>query len=405
MRMPLNFLRRLKPSLALYDVPEFFRLPHHPGTRMTLKRRLNLYLVKLQRMRGHTKLRGHPTVLTIEAANVCNLACPYCFTGAGEEGRRRGHFPLPLYQRLIDELGDYLLEVELHNWGEPLLNKNIPELIRIAHNRGISTILSTNFSFPFDAARAEAIVSAGLSQMGVSIDGVTQETYEKYRVKGRLDTVLQNVKRVIEAKRALGSPTPRLIWEFHVFEHNKHEVEQARAMARELGMDIDVSKGWVAGPEWDPDGPIKFFMAPTMDRCGFLWQRAVVNADGGVSPCCGAFYQEDDFGSVGEMSFKEVWNNERFQEARRLFRSRQGSEAGRSLICYECPETLNWEDYLQHLAEGGDRFAFKSRFTTNDGFNFFFDRRPAGRKAAQGADVVELQPVDAGPSAPPDSPH
>jgi radical SAM protein with 4Fe4S-binding SPASM domain len=398
-------LPRIKPNFALYDVREFFRLPPYPGTRITLKRRLNLYLARYQRMRGHTRVWGYPTVLTIEAANVCNLRCPYCFMGIGAESRERSHFPLPMYKRLIDELGEYLFEVELHNWGEPLLNKNISELIRIASSRGISTTLSTNFSFPFDSSRAEALVSAGLAQLGVSIDGVTQETYEQYRVRGKLDTVLDNVRLVTEAKQKLGSSTPRLIWEFHVFEHNKDEVEPAKAMARELGMDIDIAKGWVAGPEWDPDGPFKFFMAPTIDRCGFLWQRAVVNADGGVSPCCGAFYQEDDFGSVGERSFKEVWNNENFQETRKLFKSRHGSEKGKSLICHECPETLNWEDYLRHLAEGRDRFDFRSGFTTNDGFNFFFNRRPAKSGAPKQADVIDLQPVDARSTGPRSQPR
>jgi MoaA/NifB/PqqE/SkfB family radical SAM enzyme len=403
--MPRRFLSRIKPNFALYDVREFFRLPPYPGTRITLKRRLNLYLVRFERMRGHSRVWGYPTILTIEAANLCNLRCPYCFTGIGAESRERSHFPLPLYKRLIDELGEYLFEVELHNWGEPLLNKNVAELIRIASSRGISTTLSTNFSFPFDSSRAEALVSAGLAQLGVSIDGVAQETYEQYRVRGKLNTILSNIGLVNEAKQKLRSSTPRLIWEFHVFEHNKDEVEPAKAMARELGMDIDISKGWVAGPEWDPDGPFKFFAAPTADGCTFLWQRAVVSVDGGVAPCCGTFYKEDDFGSVAEKSFREVWNNESFQEARKLFKSRQGSEKGKSLICYDCPETLTREDYLRHLAEGRDRESFRGRFTSNDGFGHFFNRRPGGPGAPAEAEAADLQPVDAGPAGPHSQPR
>jgi len=383
--MPRKLLRKIKPRSALHDVRELFRRPSYLGTTVTLKRLLNLYLVRYQRIRGHSKLRGHPIVLTVEAANACNLACPYCFTGVGEVSRERAHFPLPLYERIIDELGDYLLQVELHNWGEPLLNKNIPELIRIASRRRISTLVSTNFSIPFDASRAEALVSAGLARLGVSIDGARQETYEQYRVKGNLDTVLNNIRLVNQAKEALGSATPRLTWEFHVFEHNRDDIEAAKSMAQELGMDIDISKGWVAGPEWDRDGLFKFSTALSGDGCQFLWERATINVDGGVAPCCGAFYKEDDFGSVAEMSFKEVWNNENFQEARKLFKSRHGSEKGKRLICYDCPVTISWKEYRQHLAEGFSRVSFVPRFDGNDGFNFFFRRRPPRDKQSDGA--------------------
>jgi MoaA/NifB/PqqE/SkfB family radical SAM enzyme len=319
--------------------------------------------------------------------------------------RKRSHFPLSLYQRIISELGDYLFQGELHNWGEPLLNKDIPELIRMASSRGISTTVSTNFSFPFDASRAEPLVSAGLAQLGVSIDGARQETYERYRVRGNLDTVLTNIRLVNQAKEALGSAGPRLLWEFHVFEHNIDDIEPAKSVAQELGMDIDISKGWVAGPEWDPDALFKFFKAPSGDGCEFLWQRAVISVDGGVAPCCGAFYREDDFGPVNEMSFKQVWNNANFQEARKLFKSRQGSEKGRSLICYDCPETLTREDYLQHLAQGRDRMSFRPRFTANDGFNFFFNRRPHRPHGPNGADVADPQAVDARPTGPSGQPR
>ena len=69
-------------------------------------------------------------------------------------------------------------------------------------------------------------------------------------------------------------------------------------MARELGMSFAVDKGWVAGTEWDADGEFQFWSRPKLARCEFLWQRAIVHNDGGVAPCCGTFYKEDDFGQI-----------------------------------------------------------------------------------------------------------
>ncbi|MCI0855097.1 MAG: radical SAM protein [Chloroflexi bacterium] len=396
-------LRLRRPNFALYDAREFLRRPPYPGTKVTLKRLLNLYLVRFQRMRAHEKLLGYPLMLTIEAANVCNLACPGCFTGVGDVSRTKGHFPMPLYERIMDELGDYLFQVELHNWGEPLLNKNIPDLIRIATDKGIGTTISTNFSFPFNEERAEALVASGLTTLGVSLDGASQETYEQYRVNGNLDKALENVRRINEAKRKLGSSTPRLIWEFHVFGHNVDDIERAQEMAVELDMEIDVSKGWVVGEEWDPDGPYKFFQAPWVDACEFLWQRAVINIDSGVAPCCGTFFREDDFATVENQSFKEAWNSKKFQLARKMFTARDGSAEAKALVCYECPETITREEYITHMASGGARHDFRGRFTSNDGFNYFFSRKAGGAKATDLAHAIPLEETTSHTSASDDS--
>ncbi len=384
----------------------FLNPPRFAGSRLTLKRLANLYLVRYQRARVHTKLRGYPLRLTIEATNVCNLQCPGCFTGVGEQGRKRSHMPLDLYRRLLDELGDYLLQLEFYNWGEPLLAKDIYTMIEEASGRGISTVVSTNFSIPFDAARAERMVSSGLAVLGVSIDGARQQSYEQYRVRGDLDTVLANCRLMKEAKEKLGSTTPNVVWEFHTFSHNTDDIELARSMAKELGMGIVVSKGWVAGPDWETDDKeLMRSITPPPYRpvpCDFLWERAVVNNDGGVAPCCGTFYRQDDMGrlkisatDIGKSSFKEVWNNWSYQQARGFFRSRTGSEQTKKMVCFDCPATTIWERYQSHLGAGGDAEAFDSEHSMNDGFNYFFSRRPAKSGPAKAAGVIELQEVGA----------
>jgi MoaA/NifB/PqqE/SkfB family radical SAM enzyme len=366
-------------GIELLSSPDYYE-----GYRLTWKRRLNLYLARYERARCRTRLWSRPVKLTLEATNVCNLRCPACFTGAGELGRPRSMMSLELYRKLLDEIGDYLLECEFYNWGEPLLNKNIWTMVREASARGIGTRISTNFSIPFDERHAEELVTSGLSVLGVSIDGARQETYEQYRVRGDLAKVLANCRLVTDAKKKLGSRTPRLIWEFHVFAHNVDDIETAKQMASDLDMEIAVEKGWVVGPDWDKEGKYRFFMDPVPNRCGFLWVQAVVNNDGGLSPCCGTFYREDDMGRIalrpdefGARSFREIWNGTRFQEARKLFRSREGaSDEARQSICFDCPATIIWESWQKHLAAGGAPEGFKPGYSTNDCFNYFWHRRP-----------------------------
>jgi organic radical activating enzyme len=371
--------------LSLDAVRAFVRPPPAAvRTRLTAKRLANLYLNRLEHARGAIRLRSLPTKLTIEPVNVCNLRCPACFTGIGAVGRPRSLMSLDLYRQLLHELGDTLFELELCNWGEPLLHDELPVMIGEATARGISTLISTNFSVPFDAARAEALVRAGLTVMGVSLDGAAQDSYATYRVRGQFDRVLANCRLMQEAKRRLGSALPKIYWSFHVFPHNTEDIAHAGELARDLDMELVVEKGWVVGEEWGPDSPFQYFKNPEPGRCDFLWSRAVVNNDGGVAPCCGSFYDGDDMGrfdvAAPDRAFRTVWNGERFQAARRFYTQRPSAEAAsageRAHICYDCPATVMWSRWQNHRAAGGAPETFEPGFRTNDGFNYFWNRRP-----------------------------
>ena len=363
--------------------------PPWEGAQLTLRRRANLYLQRIEHRFGRTTLRSKPCKLVVEATNICNLRCPACFTGTGEDGRARGHMSIEFFLKLLDELGPYLLECEFYNWGEPLLGKSIYPMIEAAAARGISTTVSTNFSVPFTEADAERLVRSGLTVLGVSIDGARQATYEQYRVRGNLEQVLANCRLVRDAKRRLGAARPRMIWEFHSFPHNVDDVPLARQLAAELEMDISVSPGWVIDSDWDGGSVVDWPMTPLPFRCPFLWGATVVNTDGGVAPCCGTFYREDDCaqlavapGAPGATRFADVWNNEQFTLARRFFTAREGTPEEREHVCYDCPTTHLYEHYQRHLSAGGTWMDYTVPIKTNAAYNYFWHRRPARATAA-----------------------
>src|SRR5262249_49658907 len=120
--------------------------------------------------------------------------------------------------------------------------------------------------------------------------------------------------------------------------------------------------------------------------------QAVVNSDGGVSPCCGTFYREDDVGAVattdgqtGARTFREVWNGRRLRLARGLFRSRTATAETKDMICLECPATKIWDAYKAHPAAGRPREAVGVGYPTNECFNCFWDHRPARAATARAA--------------------
>jgi uncharacterized radical SAM superfamily Fe-S cluster-containing enzyme len=130
--------------------------PGYEGTRVTPRRMANLILNRWEHRNVRSTLRSYPVKLIVEVTNVCNLKCPACFTGDDQQGRVRGHLAPERYARLLEELGPYLWRVEFCNWGEPLLGKHIYPMIEATTARGVSSLISTNFSVPFDAERPSA---------------------------------------------------------------------------------------------------------------------------------------------------------------------------------------------------------------------------------------------------------
>jgi MoaA/NifB/PqqE/SkfB family radical SAM enzyme len=354
--------------------------------RMTARRLWNLHRLHRDYAAGARRVRAKPTKLVLEATNVCNLHCPGCFTGVGENGRIHSAISLDFYRQVLGELGDTLLEIEFYNWGEPFLCKSVPTMIEEAHRKGIRTVICTNFSVPFDEAKAEAVVRAGLSVLSLSIDGAAQENYAKYRRGGDLALVLRNAQMILDAKRRLGSTTPEVIWSYHVFPHNVEEVEAARAKSIEMGFDFFFcSKGFTYGEEWRDTRYDYFLPAYRPIRCNFLWYCAVIHNDGGAAPCCGSFYHEDDLGKMsvapgqpGAASFAEIWNNQAYQHVRGLFAGEiKSAAASCGGLCDECPQTLTYQGGVQHAASGRDIRTFVPAFTMNDGHKYFYGRKPA----------------------------
>jgi hypothetical protein len=262
-------------------------------------------------------------------------------------------------------------------------------MIAEATQLGLSTSLCTNFSLPFDAARAEDIVRSGLKVMGVSIDGARQETYEQYRVRGQLHRVLENCRRMVDAKQRLRARTPRIIWGFHLFAHNVDDVDAARRAANDIGVEFHVSRGRVVGPDWDPDERVIAHEHVTPIPCFTLFHTAVVYADGSIAPCRGSFYPQDDVGHVaaddrsGAATFREAWTGEGLQTARRLFRERTTTPQTCGTICHDCPALLDWHRYIRHIAEGGRRLDWMPAFDSNQRYNYFWSRAPHRRAAAR----------------------
>jgi MoaA/NifB/PqqE/SkfB family radical SAM enzyme len=341
----------------------------------------NLARVEWERFRKKENVTGLPYVVVLDPTNVCNLKCPVCPTPKGDLLHPSGRVSPEDFEMFIDRIAAHTYRLILYNWGEPFLHKQIIRMLSYAHRNRISTAISSNLNI-LPREGAEALVMSGLDDLVVSCDGLSQETYERYRVGGELEKVVANLNAIKQAKKKLGRSNPSIEFQFLVFRHNEHEADRVHDFATQHGADtvrlvkpaIDLSlpdiqpavnpdytrpeyqvlqvpepaavrnediadamwKGRQEAPS-APDsagGPVESEPLAPID-CYWPWRVLTVNWNGEVDPCC-YNNQLGSFGNIFGQPLIELINNDKYVYARRRIVGRASPEGFDDVICKRC---------------------------------------------------------------------
>lgn len=324
------------------------------------------YKLPVGSTRGSVMQAG-PRVVFIEVTNRCNLLCETC---------PRTYFDRePLKSLSLDEfiaIAEQFPQMEracLHGIGEPLLNQQLPQIIRYLKNRHIETIINSNGTL-LSKDRQRDLVLSGLDQYRCSIDGATDETYARIRGVNLLPKLKKGLAGLVETRKQLGSDTPHIsIWCVATRE-NLLELPSLLRMAAELGVPEVYLQRMVffAGEPGQQYGMarhelaifgkgdqeeqiieeglalsaelgIRFLASGARDPTNSLaaarpadftpwkacmrpWTTAYITANGNCLPCCISPFTISDYdslilGNLFEKPFEEIWNNSLYQEFRK----------------------------------------------------------------------------------------
>jgi AdoMet-dependent heme synthase len=338
-----------------------------------------------------------PLMVSWNITRECNLSCLHCYRDAGrkDDGELTDEEGL----RLIDEIARCGFRLLILSGGEPLMRRDLPELIRHASGLGVRTVTGTNGTL-ITEERAQALRDAGLSRCGISIDSSDREQHDAFRQKqGAFDQALAG----IEACRKAGLP-----FQVHttVREKNCAEIEKITDFALSLGavahhifflvpvgralsMEEEQLKAGeherllrrILKKQQSTSIEIKPTCAPTFMRiarqmdmdlrftrgCLAALSYCVILPNGDVHPCP---YLPVNAGNVRKHSFADIWS--RSPELNELRQPPKGKKCGSceyTVICGGCRARAyhaSGGDFLQddpgclHQPGGKDRGTDKS---------------------------------------------
>lgn len=292
---------------------------------------------------------GLPFFISIEPTTSCNLRCPQCPSGLREFTRPTGMLQNKLFKKVILQTKSYLHSLTFYFQGEPYLNPDFLKMVAFANEHRIFTITSTNAHYLTEENAKQTILSK-LDKLIISVDGITQDVYEKYRIGGQYTKVIEGTKEILKQKKLLKSKTPHVVWQFVVFKTNQHQIDAVKKLGKALGVNevkiktaqiYDFENGHDLIPDLDDYARYKKtaegkfeLKNKLLNQCWRMWQGCVITWDGKIVPCCFDKDAKYKLGNLQEETFESIWFSQPYNNFRRsILKSRNQID-----ICTNCTE-------------------------------------------------------------------
>jgi len=219
------------------------------------------------------------------------------------------------------------------NYGDPIYHPDLAGLVRDFKQRGSKINITTNGSHRKSNWWKELVGELSADDLiTFSIDGIP-ENFTQYRINGDWSTIHDAIRECVES-------LCKTAWKFIPFSYNENNVEQARQMSQDLGIDQ-----FLINPSSRFDEQTMHFK-PSEGKTGTQWHSQqnwkktitvnqvipecnnghshYISADGHYMPCCYVgdhrFYYKNEFGknrkqySINNTTFSEILNRSQVVE-------------------------------------------------------------------------------------------
>lgn len=309
-----------------------------------------------------------PMLVFIEPTNMCNFKCKFCPTGdeklLNKVNRQCGVMKLDTLKKIVDGFKEFPEKIKkLHFYlnGEPLINKEICEMISYAKNKEISEEiwLKTNGSL-LNKELSEQLIDSGLDLIGISIEGVSNERYKQIcGVNIDYNKILEDIRYLYNHKGKCKIYVKIVDYGLTTYEKEKFFNDFS-----EISTEIQIENlmGWSMSSEKDFTLGMSSEKTPeneelvNKDICPYPFYTMALNFNGDVSLCCVDWSLNTVVGNINEQSLMEIWNGERLYDFRKMHLEKKRFNNSACGDCYsiKCnPDNIDEyaEKILKKLAE------------------------------------------------------
>ncbi|MEY2483596.1 MAG: hypothetical protein QOK24_2124 [Verrucomicrobiota bacterium] len=176
-----------------------------------------------------------------DISNKCNLRCRMCHFSFDHVFHQPAKFTSPaLFERMAASALPLAHTLVLSASNEPLISPHFTDILKIAARYSVPELLFLTNGQLLSPKIADAIIEAGVTQVQISIDGATKETYEYIRRGAQFDRLVRNLEYLSARKLELGRAAPRLQFNIVLMQRNLEELPLFVDLAEKVGVE------WIA---------------------------------------------------------------------------------------------------------------------------------------------------------------
>ncbi len=254
-----------------------------------------------------------PIHLDIEITTRCNLKCVMCERTITPP--KLLDLPMKTYKKIIDEFAEKGgASIKLCYLGEPLLYPHLIPAIKYAKKRGIIDIMFATNGNLLNKTVASKLIKSGLTLIIFSIDSSKPEIYQKIRINGDLNKVIDGLKHLNNLKKKYKSKSPMIQIQAIPMDLNINEIESGtyKEFWKPYADVLRIS------PYCEDFVNCGILETPTDFFCESVYQRMTIRADGKIVVCCGTRKDNKILGDLSENTLEDVWRGKDFEQIRTL---------------------------------------------------------------------------------------
>lgn len=290
----------------------------------------------------------------IEVNGGCNYTCEMCpqTTGRGKNWLKK--MSLKDFERVVAECAEYGLNVvNLEGSGEPTLNRNLPDYIKIVRKYNAKPFIYTN-GHNLHGDFMKRCVDSGLALARFSVIGYNQLQYMKWMNKDAFNVIIRNAS---EMKRYINTvDSDCIVASYHlILDNNKVDYEVDQYRKNFIDVVDSYAEIWKMH-NWSGEYSANYKRKGNKRTCGRPFSPDITVRAGGtnntklsIAPCCQTLGKDDlaDLGSIDEQSIESVWNGDRYKWLRKMHTENRFSEIPFCKDCdflYEDSSVLVWKN-------------------------------------------------------------
>ena len=274
------------------------------------------YLVFRYKLRVYPKekkVAEFPVYLLIEPVSACNLRCIMCFQADVTFTKKpyMGMMDFEFFKKVIDQAVEGGTKaITLASRGEPTMNRHLPKMLEYMKGKFLEIKINTNGT-KLTEKLCHNILSCDVTELVWSIDAPRKELYEKIRVNGVFEQVINNIIMFNKIRSEFYPESNLTTTASGVMFHEEQDIQEYKNFFSKIADNVaaqQIENRWNTYAN-DPQPDIT-------DPCQYLWERMYVWFDGKCNPCDVEYKSYLEVGNLKDNNIKDIWHGETYNNMR-----------------------------------------------------------------------------------------